>query len=389
MINLFKPMDLLKYILISIPMISAMTCGIIFMVIFHKSLSVGKNRIRKTLGGYFILMVILWFLASISVDHYRDNIWGIPLIYLIIPFYFLIIHLLQVVYYHFICLILPIKSRFNYLHYRVSFAIFIMCSSLIFVLINTDGYKELDFISFFHQYLYIYASLSMGYYIILSWIRLYKYNKVNSEVTKISIKLNWLHLLLLTRSVFTLLFIISYNRIIIIDIALVVVNAAQHIIVTFNVLQKDIIYNLRGLYQTNIMLPSGQIVSIDKKGALHQIPIELTQSSENQNAQSLITQQDIITYFSQEKPYLNKDFKLDDLVKHFGVNRTYISKFINVTFNTNVSQYINYWRLQEVEHLLKTTSTADKDQIAIMAGFSNYRHYLRAKESNTKKKQNS
>ncbi|MCS4240089.1 hypothetical protein M2306_001963 [Myroides gitamensis] len=44
-------MELLKYILISIPMISSMTCGIILMVVFYKNLSVTEIPILKTLGG--------------------------------------------------------------------------------------------------------------------------------------------------------------------------------------------------------------------------------------------------------------------------------------------------------------------------------------------------
>lgn len=374
MINHIKVMELFKYLLISIPMISAMTCGIIFMVVFHKSLSVTENKIRQTLGSYYILMIILWFITNVTLEHYHGKLY-------LIPIFFLLIHLTQVAFYHFVCFIVPSKEKFNTVHYKISVAIFIMTVSLVYVLITTKGYQQLDVVYFFSQFMYIYTSLNMAYYTTLCLIRLYRYNKEAKKLVYEKLKFNWIHILLILRTVFSILFIFNNNRILIIDITLVLLIPTQHIILTYNVLHKKIIDRIRTEYKTNIMLASGQIVSIDNSGLINNVGVSNNYLQNESEPNSLLTQQDIIDYFSKDKPYLNKDFKLDDLVKHFGVNRSYISKFINVTFNSNVSQFINQWRLKEIEYLQKNQNNTNIEDLSIMAGFSNYRHYLRAKKS--------
>lgn len=374
MINHITAMDLFKYILISIPLISSMTCGVIFMVVFHKSLSLTENRIRQTLGSYFILMTLLWLITNISIEHYKNML-------IVVPFFFLLIHLTQVVFYHFICYIVPTKEKFNAFHYKIAIAIFIMSSLLVYVISSSKDYSDFDFNSFFYQYLYLYTSLNMVYYTALCWIRLYKYNQEKYNRQFAGSSFSWIHVLLFLRTLFSILFIFNNQRIILIDTTIVVLIATQHILLIFNVLQKNIIDKIRAEYKTNIMLPSGQIVSVDNKGKVENISHNSAYLPGHNESNSLLTQQDVVTYFSTEKPYLNKDFKLDDLVKHFGVNRTYISKFINVTFNSNVSQYINQWRIKEVEELQKNKEEVLQEDLVQRAGFSNLRHYLRAKQS--------
>lgn len=374
MINHITAMDLFKYILISIPLISSMTCGIIFMVVFHKSLSVTENKIRQTLGSYFILMTLLWLIMNISVEHYEGK-------FLLIPFFFLLIHLTQVVFYHFICYIIPTKDKFNTFHYKIAIAIFIMSSILVYLLFTFEGHQALNLHDFFYQYLYIYTSLNMVYYTALCWIRLYKQNREKNKLEFGKNQLNWIFILLVLRTLFSVLFIFNNQRILLVDISIVVLIATQHIIVIFNMLQQNIMDRIRAEYKTNIMLPSGQIVSVDNKGLVEHVATTTAYLQQDAEPNSLLTQHDIVTYFSTEKPYLNKDFKLEDLVKHFGVNRTYISKFINVTFHTNVSQYINHWRIKEVEELQKIHENTLLEDLVQQVGFSNLRHYMRAKQN--------
>lgn len=373
MINHIKTMDLLKYLLISIPMISAMTCGIIFIIVFHKSLSATENRIRWTLGGYYLLMIFMWLLTNISLEHYKGRLF-------LVPVFFLLIHLTQVVFYHFICYILPSKEAFNRFHYKLTLVIFIMSIVLVYVLLSTKGYKDLDLYYFFYRYLYIYTSLTMIYYTSLCWVRLYQYNKEQFGFMFHANRLNWIHLLLVLRTIFSILFTFNNHKILFIDVAIILLIPLQHIVVTYNMLQKNIVNKLVSQYRTNVMLPSGQIVTVDNKGAIDNLPVESAYDNTYVESTSLLTQEDILSYFSTDKPYLNKNFKLDDLVKHFSINRTYISKFINVTFHTNVSQFINQWRLKEVDELLQAKPELGLEEIVLLAGFSNYRHYQRSKQ---------
>lgn len=355
-------------------MISAMTCGIIFMVVFQKSLSNTENKIRQTLGCYYILMIVLWFITNISLEHHQGKLY-------LVPIFFLLIHLTQVAFYHFICFIVPSKEKFNTLHYKIAVAIFIMAICLVYVLSKTTGYKQLDVVYFFSEFMYFYTSLNTICYTGLCWVRLYNYNKEIQKSTLEKPKYNWIHILLILRTIFSILFVFNNHRLFLIDITLILLIPSQHIILTYNVLKNKIIDKVRTEYKTNIMLSSGQIVSITDSGIINQVAINSNYIQNENEPNELLTQLEIEAYFTLDKPYLNKDFKLDDLVKHFGVNRSYMSKFINVTFSSNVSQFINHWRLKEVESLQKEQPNKNIEEITIMAGFSNYRHYLRAKKA--------
>ena len=85
------------------------------------------------------------------------------------------------------------------------------------------------------------------------------------------------------------------------------------------------------------------------------------------------------SYFRKEKPYLNKNFKLSDLVDALDVNRTVISSFINQTYGVNFNRYLNRWRLKEFKRLQKLPANNNKSIYYLQqkAGFTNNKHYLR------------
>jgi AraC-like DNA-binding protein len=83
------------------------------------------------------------------------------------------------------------------------------------------------------------------------------------------------------------------------------------------------------------------------------------------------------SYIKTEKPYLNPDLKITDLVPFFITNRTDLSNFINKEFGMNFCRYINFLRLQEVESLRQNPEYASYREIDLVyaAGFSSYRRY--------------
>jgi len=87
-------------------------------------------------------------------------------------------------------------------------------------------------------------------------------------------------------------------------------------------------------------------------------------------------------YIVREKPYLNQDLRITDLVDVFHVNRTYISSFINVEYNMNFSSYINSHRMDEYRRLSKMPESMNrsKQELVEMAGFNSYRSFLRIKK---------
>lgn len=372
-------MELLKYILISIPMISSMTCGIILMVVFYKNLSTTEIPILRTLGGYYFALIALWITDNLTQKLLGSRIFLLPLLSLFIM-------LSQVCFYHFVCLIIPTKKKFNNLQYRMIVVVFVLSYAFIYALWQTNGYQQLDFQVFCTQYLRIYIILNTGVYTVLCWIRVYRYHQEKSK-RKIQIKrLNWIHLVLVLKLSFTLFFILNTANIIVQSLTVFILSF-QHIVLTFNMLLEKNRAKIPIAYKTNVLLSSGQIVSIDQTGTLINDGLTSTFVNQHPSIENLLTQKDIVYYFMQDKPYTKNDFRLDTLVSHFGVNRTYISKFINVTYNCNVSQFINCWRLKEVEQLQLAHKEKSLEELVVMAGFSDYRHYLRAAHSAEKRQQ--
>lgn len=105
-----------------------------------------------------------------------------------------------------------------------------------------------------------------------------------------------------------------------------------------------------------------------------------------------IDQKEFELYFCKEKPYLNPNLTIYDVVEALKSNRTYLSKFINKVYKKNFNAYVNSHRLLEMEHLLSLPKNKDKttNQLFKQAGFSAHRTYLRAKrmqeEENLKRK---
>lgn len=84
-------------------------------------------------------------------------------------------------------------------------------------------------------------------------------------------------------------------------------------------------------------------------------------------------------FISNNKPYLNPDYKITDLVEDLDVNRTSLSAFVNRTYGMNFSRYLNSLRLRELEQLRQLPENEGKSIGALLgkAGFDNYRTYLR------------
>jgi len=94
-------------------------------------------------------------------------------------------------------------------------------------------------------------------------------------------------------------------------------------------------------------------------------------------------------FMKNEKPYLNADLRITDLVDLLHVNRTYISSFINMEYGVNFSVFINKYRLLEYKALKKNPEYCkmSKSELAEMAGFNSYRSFQRTeKEINDIKK---
>jgi len=289
-------MELLKYMLISIPMISSMTCGIILIVVFYKNLSVTEIPILRTLGGYYFSLIALWLIDNLTLNLKDGRLILLPLLAVLIT-------LSQVCFYHFICYLIPTKKKFNFFQYKMVLVLFVMSSAFIYVLYKTTGYRQLDFTSFCSSYLTIYVAINVISYTVLCWVQIIQYHKEKAK-RKINMKrVNWIHLLLVVKTLFTLLFCFNPQHIVV-DFLLVLMLSLQHIILTFNMLQDKNRVKIPKEYKTNIMLSSGQIVSVDQTGAVTVDGIESTFIATQDTTENLLSQQEIAAYFTEHKPYI-------------------------------------------------------------------------------------
>lgn len=86
------------------------------------------------------------------------------------------------------------------------------------------------------------------------------------------------------------------------------------------------------------------------------------------------------SFIQNEKPYLNPDYKITDLVEDLDVNRTALSSFVNHTYGMNFNRFLNRLRLRELE-LLRSQSGGQGQSISSLidkVGFKDFRNYSRA-----------
>ena len=75
-------------------------------------------------------------------------------------------------------------------------------------------------------------------------------------------------------------------------------------------------------------------------------------------------------WMETEKPYLDPNFKLIDLMRALPMNRTYLSKFINSTYNCTFYQFVTRYRIEEAKRLMRECPELKMAEIATLSGFS-------------------
>lgn len=91
-------------------------------------------------------------------------------------------------------------------------------------------------------------------------------------------------------------------------------------------------------------------------------------------------------YLREKKPYLDPKLRITALAAGLNTNRSYLSAFINREYNLNFSRLINRCRLEELDRLRLSSRYSGKSnmELVLMAGFGNYRNYLRVKKEEDK-----
>lgn len=102
----------------------------------------------------------------------------------------------------------------------------------------------------------------------------------------------------------------------------------------------------------------------------------------NSDIQQNLSNEAIVEKINQflitQKAFLNMDLKIWDIVYATGINRTYISKTINSTYNLSFCNYINKMRIQEACTLIEQNPEMSIEAIAFDCGFNSLSTFYRA-----------
>lgn len=101
-----------------------------------------------------------------------------------------------------------------------------------------------------------------------------------------------------------------------------------------------------------------------------------------QEKEATIDRKQFERYLRDKKPHLDPKLRITDLAVGLNTNRSYLSAFINREYGMNFSRLINRYRLAELDRLRLSPrySTKSNMELVLMAGFGNYRNYLRVKK---------
>ncbi len=75
-------------------------------------------------------------------------------------------------------------------------------------------------------------------------------------------------------------------------------------------------------------------------------------------------------WMAEEKPYLNKDFRLTDMTQVLPLNRTYLSQFIKEEYRCNFYQLVTTYRINEAKRLMTEFPKMKMTDIADRSGFA-------------------
>lgn len=75
----------------------------------------------------------------------------------------------------------------------------------------------------------------------------------------------------------------------------------------------------------------------------------------------------------EKKPYLESNLKVDEVSRQTGISNHHISQAVNEQLQMNFSDYLNQFRIQEAENLLRSTTKQEMNiiEIAYEVGFNN------------------
>lgn len=82
-----------------------------------------------------------------------------------------------------------------------------------------------------------------------------------------------------------------------------------------------------------------------------------------------------ITIWEQHKGYLQLSVTIQDLSREIGINRTYLSNYINETYQSNFNGWLNDLRIEEAKQKMLSSPEINLSDLAEMVGFADQAHF--------------
>lgn len=321
---------------------------------------------EKAIRFYFILNLFFRLLYIILLAFANTHSFSLtsPIIFFLIPFFAV---LSQMSFYIFVVKITSYQS-FGGILYHLYKPILLLLMNLFFYFtvfteknIDDDYFKEISITYFFailiiSSFIYLYLALKCIKY----------YEKQTGENT-----LKWLKIVIYLRAL-SVIFVIIYSLNTNLMSPSIAINIFSDIMVVYFLLQKRYSF-IHVAHKMDILVQGGEVIKTAKIYPNNDLSIV---------EKSVLNRVDFEAYFNNNRPFLDPNFGSEDLVSHFKTNRSYLSKFVNKVYNTNLRNYINSWRMKEFEILKEQHPEKNTEELSKMAGFGSVSSYWRIKKSN-------
>lgn len=370
--------NLMTYIL---PIFCSAICSVFTLLLIWNYRNLAERKLRRVVSIYCILIAVWWssalwhVLSDDPIFLPVDIPFALSYIYIPILFYNIVYYLAY----------LGKKRNFPVLNYIWP------VPTLAIILITTAWMSPPEGglftrLSLFERYAELFISSSLLRfitaiaYIVPTGLLLLRYYRqtvlqmADTDRKYVSIKSSrWLIMFFMLSILSIVIFLIAFLPSLIgASQWLIRLNAlcimAQEILLTYQVIRRQYLS-----YKTFDLFSGNEKETENNSSIVKQPPVpDDTREQLNRTA--------FENYLSQQKPFLDPDFKLTDMAEAMGVNRTVMSNFINQTYGVNFRRYLNQCRIREYQTLIAHSSNEQKKpyQVMVMAGFKDSRHFQRA-----------
>lgn len=225
------------------------------------------------------------------------------------------------------------------------------------------GFTGIDIPLFgFIKISYWFISMHMIIYSFFIYRIIYNNNKLDSEYKKV--RFNWARILMLLY----LLFIFSY--------------ISYYVLVNFSFFNSEWDYMISIMMSISIYTIGYFIYKQPSifNGELFSnlfLPIKnKSESFENSLLNELY--ENLTNYMKYNKPYIDNELRLVNLADQLGFSTHLLSKVINKKYGKNFNSFVNEYRLNEAEELLKSSNDLIIKQIYFDVGFNNKNSFYKA-----------